>query len=473
MGYKFIKLLGKGSYGSVYLAVNELSPNKEKVAIKKFYIGDTTSYNSFKNELKILKKINSQYLVKILDYYKDSQYIYLVMEYAPQGDLDDYIRSIYKKGGKVDTKFVDTIIYQVSEGLKVLHRNKIIHRDIKTSNILVFNNNLVKITDFGVSKQLENNLLARSSIGTPYYMSPEIISGTPYDFSVDFWALGCLIYKVLTNHYPFEANNMANLVYKIKIGNFNLYKIPKKYRQIIKKLINDKITRGDEKDINNFIISSCNTFLVNNNSNLSSTVKSNIKLLKPLEHKPTLLENKNVNSNYLEPINNKFIDDKKINYVQKLHNQYQIKNNQPIDEPIRYKKLDEIKINFKKQEDYQEKKPEYYNYRKPSYYDYRKQNYYRQEKPSYYNYKKSNNNQNKKPYFLEPIKKNLNNDILNKDKIKQNKEDKDFIKRNIRNIKKISKEKLKYLQEMKDIDEEIRNVRKLPKIKYNKPPFRL
>ena len=237
MGYKFIKLLGKGSYGSVYLAQKESKiGSNEYVAIKKFYMNDKCSYKSFKTEVKILKKINSEYLIKILDYYKDSNYMYLVMEYAPMGDLEEYIRSMYQKRKKISDKFIDTVIYQIKEGLNVLHKEQIIHRDIKTSNILIFNDNLVKITDFGVSKILENNnQLAYSNIGTPYYMSPEMINGNPYNFSIDFWALGCVIYKMLTNKYPFEANNMAALIYKIKSGKYDLNRIPLKYKNIISK----------------------------------------------------------------------------------------------------------------------------------------------------------------------------------------------------------------------------------------------
>ena len=168
MGYKFIKLLGKGSYGSVYLAKNQKNPKiDEYVAIKKFYINDKTSYKSFKNELKILKKIDNKYLVKIFDYFQDSEYMYIVMEYAPEGDLEEYIGSKYNKGKLVSNKFIDTVLYQINEGLSVLHKKNIIHRDIKTSNILVFNENLVKITDFGVSKILNNNKLAYSKIGSP------------------------------------------------------------------------------------------------------------------------------------------------------------------------------------------------------------------------------------------------------------------------------------------------------------------
>jgi len=345
MGYKFIKLLGKGSYGSVYLAKNESSQStNDYVAIKKFSIRDKTSYTSFKNELKIFKKIESEYLIKILDYYKDSDYIYLVMEYAPHGDLEDYIRSFYSKRKKIDTKFVDTIIYQVSEGLKVLHKNNIIHRDIKTSNILIFNRNLIKITDFGISKILENNLFAKSSIGTPYYMSPEIIRGIPYDFSVDFWALGCLIYKVLTNYYPFEASNMALLISKIKSGKYNLSIIPNKYKMIVSKLINENLNRGTKKDINNFIISNCNTFVKMNNINLydsshvidTNHTSANNKILPPLKY-TSAIDNTSTNLKNLE-----------IEHVK----DYKYENKKRVLEPIKYTIYENKKRELEKPEKY-------------------------------------------------------------------------------------------------------------------------
>lgn len=295
--YKIIKLLGEGSYGSVYLAENLFSQNGPKyVAIKKFLMRDRKSYQSFRNEVKILKKINCNSLVKILDYYKDSTYMYMVMEYAPNGDLEQYIRSVFKNNKKIDYKFLDTIIYQVTEGLNELHKNKVIHRDIKTSNILIFNENLVKIADFGVSKMLENNnLLANTSIGTPYYMSPEIVNGKPYNYSVDFWALGCLIYNYLTNKYPFEASNITSLCKKILKGHYDLNKIPDKYKDIVKKLLDGK-NRGNENDVFKFILSNCNTFINKN------------KILNPIKKKATLTREEIVNKYKVEPYQLKKLD---------------------------------------------------------------------------------------------------------------------------------------------------------------------
>ena len=251
MKYKFLKNLGNGSYGEVFLAEDK---EKKTFAIKKFPLYDKSSYASFKNEIKILKKIHHKNLVKIYDHFKNRSYIYLVMEYAPLGDLDNYIRSLKKQNKILSTNTVDNIISQVTEGIDYLHNNNIIHRDIKTTNILVFNDNLFKITDFGVSKNLEKNNFAYTNIGTPYYMAPEIICGKPYNYSVDYWALGCMIYKLLTNKYPFEAHNIGGLILKIKKGNFNLYKLPSKYRELVRKLLKNEIHyRGDKNDVFKFL----------------------------------------------------------------------------------------------------------------------------------------------------------------------------------------------------------------------------
>jgi|UniRef100_A0A6C0ITI3 serine/threonine protein kinase len=535
MGYKFIKLLGKGSYGSVYLAKNKSSQSaNDYVAIKKFSIRDKTSYTSFKNELKIFKKIESEYLVKILDYYKDSDYIYLVMEYAPHGDLEEYIRSFYSKRKKIDTKFVDTIIYQVSEGLKVLHKNNIIHRDIKTANILVFNKNLIKITDFGISKILENNLLAKSNIGTPYYMSPEIIRGIPYDFSVDFWAFGCLIYKVLTNYYPFEASDMASLMYKIKSGKYNLSIIPDKYKMIVSKLINKNINRGSKKDINNFIISNCNTFVRINDINLCDSlhVKSinhtsvDNKLLPPLKHENVIDSvsiSANLKSKQLEPIKNKINENKELvkELVQELEQQskhtnaYDIYRNKQL-EPIKNKinenkelvqeqeleqqlkhtkaydicrnyQLEQIKDNINKKLEYKSNINEpaiiNHNIREYKKYEYKSRinepviinhniqsNYYESNKNNYEYYRNRNRNSNYlfnnklQKYNLKPIKKNLNYKESDEEPIKEDKYN-NFIKHNIKNVKKIGDKRYKCFLNMQN------NIKKLPEIKF-RPPFR-
>lgn len=416
--YKIIKILGEGSYGSVYLAEKKFSQNgPEFVAIKKFLMRDKKSYQSFKNELKILKNIKSDYLIKILDYYKDSSYMYMVMEYAPNGDLEQYIRSVFKNKKKVDFKFLDSIIYQVTEGLNILHKNRIIHRDIKTSNILIFDKNIVKIADFGVSKMLENNkLLANTSIGTPYYMSPEIINGKPYNYSVDFWALGCLIYNYLTNKYPFEASNITLLCKKIIKGEYDMSKIHEKYKSIIKKLL-DRKNRGDENDVFKFILSNCNTFINKN------------KILGPIKKKSTISKEE-IREKYSEKIKPYGLS-KKLGPIDNNENKYYLKEINEINkklEPINFKykkkleELDEIKLKKNKLEPIDKK----YNWKKIE--------------------DKINNNIKliDKKYDWRKIEDKINNIGFKNNKLepifRENKNNKkDFVKYNIQNIKNLQK----------------------------------
>ena len=275
MKYTFLKLLGKGSFAEVFLAIDKNTSNK--VAIKRFRRHVPDIKKSFNNELEISKMIMDKecpYIIKILDFYKDRDFYYMVMEYAPYGDLESFIEKSFKKrrSGAISEKIIDRIILQVNEALDTLHKNKIVHRDIKSSNILIFDKNTIKITDFGVSKILKNQVFTKSSIGTPYYMSPAIIKGEFYSFNVDYWAFGCLIYKLVTNRYPFEANNIPNLARKIKNCKFEEYNIPSKYLTLIKNLLNPKNEKINEyvsdisikereKQIKNFISYNCESFI--------------------------------------------------------------------------------------------------------------------------------------------------------------------------------------------------------------------
>jgi serine/threonine protein kinase len=414
--YQIIKLLGSGSYGSVYLAKNKRS---EFVAIKKFQMQDKQAYLSFKNEIKIFKKINSDYLVSILDYYKDSKYMYLVMEYAREGDLEQYIRSSYKNKKKMDSKFIDTVIYQITEALNVLHKNNIIHRDIKSSNILVFNDNLVKITDFGVSKLLENkNLLANTSIGTPYYMSPELVNGTPYNFSVDFWAFGCLIYKMLTNRYPFEASNMGALFYKIMKGKYNISKVPFKYRNIVSKLLDDKFKRADEKDLYDFILSNSNSFLRIKKPKSSFNLPS-VETKSKLE--PNILPN-NILPNYNILPNNNILPNIRNDEIRNKFN------------PV-YKKLEPIDNKFKYFVTPEKKDSDKGIKRKLPKLDPIKKNKLKEINERY-----NNNNWNRNIHQNYNVKKNNILDPIQKP-VYRKKYKKDFIKINIQNIKKMEQKR--------------------------------
>ena len=340
MKYKILKMIGKGSYAEVFLGVNNLTSGK--VAIKRFYTKNKDIRESFINEIKICKiitdKINCPYLIKMLDMYTDSNYTYLVLEYAPHGDLESFISKSFKKNKGLNEKTIDRIILQVKEAISCLHKNDIIHRDIKSSNILIFDKKNIKISDFGVSKLLENNVFARSSIGTPYYMSPAILRGEKYSFNVDYWALGCLIYKMVTNKYPFEAENLPRLVKKIKESKYDKYSIPDKYKNLIIDLLNPRYDRElldidlkrRNNEIEDFISYNCKTFI---NSPSNKYFKSKILQDDDDDADIPLYYNENKNhqsfikpTDNIKPTNNILQDNNKIQNVESSDRRsYQLK----------------------------------------------------------------------------------------------------------------------------------------------------
>lgn len=252
--YNIIKILGRGSYGLVELI--EHKESKEKFALKTINFNNKENTSQLLNEINIMKQLNSKYLVKIFDYEIMDDTIQIIMEWAPNGDLEQLLKKIKEDNKTLPDDVVEKIIYQTACGIKDLHDYKIIHRDVKPSNILVFDNHNVKFADFGVSKPLFNESPnAYTQIGTPYYMSPEILHGHPYSYSTDYWALGCVYYQLVTLDKPFEAINILALILKITGSKYNYNKIPSKYKNLIINLIKlDKTTRYNYKHIFNFCV---------------------------------------------------------------------------------------------------------------------------------------------------------------------------------------------------------------------------
>jgi len=135
------------------------------------------------------------------------------------GDLAAKIRA---QNGKhfAEAQILDWFT-QICLGLKHVHDRKILHRDLKSQNIFLTKTNLVKLGDFGIAKVLSGTQeLAMTVIGTPYYLSPELIDGKPYNFKSDIWALGVLLYELCTLHHPFDANGFPMLARKIVKGRY-------------------------------------------------------------------------------------------------------------------------------------------------------------------------------------------------------------------------------------------------------------
>ncbi len=119
------------------------------------------------------------------------------------------------------TKQIIDWLVQLCLGLKHIHDRKILHRDIKSQNIFFTKNNMVKVGDFGIAKSLEFTMAkAKTQIGTPYYLSPELCQDKPYDNKSDMWAVGVVLYELMMLRHPFTEDSMMALVRRICTGSY-------------------------------------------------------------------------------------------------------------------------------------------------------------------------------------------------------------------------------------------------------------
>ena len=236
----FPKQLGCGSFGRVFLVSH--NETKELFALKtieKRKIMITYGkLDIIYDEINIHSKLSHKNIIKVYNVYEDEETINIIMEYAPNGNLFQLIKK--EKNGFSESKAFDYFI-QVINAVYYLHSNNIIHRDIKPENLLLCEDDNLKLCDFGWAKEL--TLENRSTFcGTMEYMAPEIVGSENYDYSVDIWSLGILLYELLFGHSPFRANNTNNIIQNIKSHELNYddknKKISNSCKDLIQKLLN-------------------------------------------------------------------------------------------------------------------------------------------------------------------------------------------------------------------------------------------
>ena len=202
-GYKIVDTLGKGGMGEVYLAIKEKIDRK--VAIKylspEFSNSKETSQR-FLNEAKVLSGLSHNNIVGLIDFDEDDNGMYYIMEYVKGESLYDIIYGFDFK--KINTNRKINIIKQTLNAFSYMHSKNIIHRDVTIGNIMISEEGIVKILDFGISKDKSDDLnktKAGSNFGTPYYKSPEQIKGKT-DLRSDIYSIGICFYELMTGHCP-------------------------------------------------------------------------------------------------------------------------------------------------------------------------------------------------------------------------------------------------------------------------------
>ena len=218
--YKIIKLLGEGAFGKAYLAKSD--NEDEQYVIKQVIMEEMTDQekrDTF-NEAIILKKLDHPNIIKFKEVFRQKRpkdALNIVTEFADGGDLGQKIEE-QKKKPFPESQILDYIT-QICLALQHIHKKHIIHRDLKSNNVFLMKSGIVKVGDFGIAKGLKSTWdKAKTMVGTPYYLSPEIINNQPYDSKSDIWALGVLLYELMTFKMPFNAVSLPLLSIKINRG---------------------------------------------------------------------------------------------------------------------------------------------------------------------------------------------------------------------------------------------------------------
>ena len=194
--YVLSHTLGEGSCGKVKLAVNK--ETGEEVAIKIIpkseFMQNSDLLAKVQREISLMKIVNHPGILKLIDVLESQKHLYIVMEYAKQGELFDYLVTNHYLEPKVAIDFFRQIVCTV----EYLHSLGICHRDLKPENILLDSCTRIKLADFGFARWVKSSL-TETACGSPHYAAPEIIKGHPYDGKIaDIWSLGVILYALLS-----------------------------------------------------------------------------------------------------------------------------------------------------------------------------------------------------------------------------------------------------------------------------------
>ena len=320
-GYKILKKLGEGGFGIVYL----IEKDNQQYALKQYKIRlKKEEIEQYKKIINVLSKINNEYLIKYYYSFMENNIFNILMEYVGDNDLKKFIQNYKDKDEFIDEKIIRDIVIQICKGLKEIHDNKIIHRDLTPDNIFIDKNNKIKIGDFGTSKiTTTSNNYSKTQIGKFNYLAPEIDKGLKYNNKVDIYSLGCIIYELFTlNEYYLDKQDEK----ECKIDT-NLYN--SKYQYLIDLLLKkdyhnrptiDEVINNINLISENYIIAEINISEedINKDIRIINSYEERIRHynIRPIKDEANKYENeKEIKDNCKIKINNNYID---FNYFYKF-----------------------------------------------------------------------------------------------------------------------------------------------------------
>jgi eukaryotic-like serine/threonine-protein kinase len=211
--YKIEKMIGEGAFAATYLAedMKLLRPVAVKL-LRSQHVTDDGFTARFEREAQVAAQVSHPNVVQVHDYGHDGQHVFIVMHYVSGPTLAEYVR----RQKRLSSDEVIRIVGQVLGGLAAIHERGIVHRDIKPQNILLEDDLTPMLSDFGVAySPLESSLTQTGmTIGTAAYMAPEQATGEQVGPRADLYAVGCVLYELLTGQLPFTGQGALQVMYQ-------------------------------------------------------------------------------------------------------------------------------------------------------------------------------------------------------------------------------------------------------------------
>jgi len=245
-GLERIQHIGRGQYATAQLVKNVQTGNQYVAKCISLAALNEHDQDLANQEVFLLQTLNHPYIVGYRDSFLIEHHnaLVIVMEYCDAGDLRKAIKEKAKTGDHFREQDIMTWFVQLCMALQYIHSEKVLHRDLKTSNIFLSGGGSeIKLGDFGISRVLEGTTEAAVTIvGTPYYMSPEVCRSEPYNWKSDIWALGCVLYELCMLQHAFQSTSLLGLVYKIVSDHYE--PIPSFYSAELNDLIHQLLLKN-------------------------------------------------------------------------------------------------------------------------------------------------------------------------------------------------------------------------------------
>ena len=211
--YQIIKAIGEGGMANVYLAYDTILDRDVAVKVLRGDLANDEKFvRRFQREALSASSLTHPNIVEVYDVGEDHGQYYIVMEYVEGRHLKDLI----KKRGKLTLSEVIDIMLQITDGMSVAHDSYIIHRDIKPQNIMILENGLVKIMDFGIAMAMNSTQLTQTNsvMGSVHYLPPEQANGKGSTLQSDIYSMGIVMYELLTGKLPYKGDNAVEIALK-------------------------------------------------------------------------------------------------------------------------------------------------------------------------------------------------------------------------------------------------------------------